>query len=656
MDAIIEAFVALITGMRFLGFLAGVFAGLVVGALPGMGETAAAALLIPFIIRSDPYTAITTIVAALAVVHSSDTVSSVVLGAPGSAAAVPTMLEGHAMAMRGEAGRALAAAYLSSLIGGIMGAVGLSLVIPIARPLVLSFGSAELFLLVALGLCLAGTLAGRDPLRGSIAMLFGLLLGAVGGAPTAPEYRYTFNWLYLEDGIKLVVVALGLYAVPEVIFLLARGGAVSREIGVRGGWLDGLKDVIRHRWLVLRGSLIGMWAGILPVLGASAGTWMAYGHVVASSRDRDRFGKGDIRGIIAPEAANSSVIGGDLIPTLLFGVPGSIPMAMLLGVMVLQGILPGPRVFSEHLQLIYSVIWTLALANVLGAAVLFAASPLFARLTFVPFGRLAPFIITIVVLAAWQATNHWGDILLLLLFGFLGYVMKVFGWPRASLLMGFVLSDPAERYFWLAVNIYPRARDWFMRPGVLVIGALIVATLVWFGVYAVRGRSAGVGAGVRVSGKWWLWIGNLVTLGFAGLFIYAVWEARHFLPSASLFPLAASIPGAVLGGVQLMRQLRGRSAAVADEEEEVDVYSSAFQRKAGAFFMVMIVYSILIGVFGFRLASAVWILGFLRFVGKMGWFGASICALGAAAGVELLAVLMHVNPPLGFLHSFVGFF
>ncbi|MEK7782371.1 MAG: tripartite tricarboxylate transporter permease, partial [Candidatus Binatota bacterium] len=268
---------ALIALERFASFhhlgvlTAGVVAGTVIGILPGLGGIAAVAILLPFIYTLDVHTAMILLIGSLAVVHTSDTITSVLIGTPGSAAAAATILDGHPLAKQGQAARALSAAFLSSMIGGLIGTVFLTLSLPIARPLVLFFGSPELLMLCVLGLSFAGFLTGGAPLKGVVAACLGLLLGSVGAAPADAVYRYTFDQLYLLDGIPLVGVALGIFGIAEIIDLLAKGGRIAERVGLGEGWLQGIRDVIRHWGIVVRGSLIGVWAGILPGIGATAG-------------------------------------------------------------------------------------------------------------------------------------------------------------------------------------------------------------------------------------------------------------------------------------------------------------------------------------------------------------------------------------------------
>ncbi|HEV8338431.1 MAG TPA: tripartite tricarboxylate transporter permease [bacterium] len=633
--------------------LLGVAAGIIVGILPGMGGIVAVAILLPFVVKLDAVGALALLTGALAVVHTSDTVTSVLIGAPGSAASVTSVIEGHALAKQGQAARALSAAYLSSLIGGLIGALGLTLSIPIARPLVLAFGSPELFMLTALGVSFAGSLLGKEPRRGIIAGLLGLLLGAIGSAPAAAQVRFAFERLYLMDGLDLAIVALGIFGLAEVVSLLAQGGAIARRVDLGSGWVQGLRDVIEHRWLLLRGSLIGIWAGVLPAIGATAGTWMAYGHAAAMSRGRNsRFGKGDIRGIIAPEAANNAVEAGDLVPTLLFSVPGSAPAAMIMGALLAYGIVPGPRVVTEHLDLIYAIVWTFALANIIGAAVMFLASPALARLTYIPFRLVAPPVILMMIVAAFQEAQQFGDLLTLIVLGVAGYAMKITGWPRAPLLIGFVLSGPLERYFWLTVNLYPNPLTWLSRPAVIVIGLLLLSPFLWGAVRTLRQRRGGGERAAPV--RWAPGLGTVVSVGLLALFAYAWLEARGFLRGASLMPLAVAIPGTILCAVQVLQEVRGRSVPVSDEDEvEEDTISAEplGVRRRGALLQLagVGVCIALIWLVGFRLAAAVWVLAFMLTVARTRWLRALGYTAVVVVGIELLAAVLSVRLPGGML-------
>ncbi|TVQ33507.1 MAG: hypothetical protein EA356_12170 [Geminicoccaceae bacterium] len=473
LEALINGLFILLDPFRLMMLCTGVVIGIVVGILPGLGGLMGMALVLPFIFGMDPFAGIALLIGIAAAVPSADTFPSVLMGIPGSSGSQATIMDGYPLARKGEAARALGAAFSASLIGGLIGALALTALVPFARPIVLAFGTPELLMLTLLGLSMVGVLSGNRPLAGILAAAMGLLLGTVGGAPVAPEYRFTFGELYLYDGFSLVVLALGLFALPEIVDLLARGGAIAeRAPGLGAGWMQGVRDTLRHKYLVVRHSLIGIFIGFLPGMGSSVIDWLNYGYVVQTSRDRSQFGKGDIRGVIAPESANNAREGGVLMPTLLFGVPGSSAMALFLGALLIFGIQPGPALLRDQLDLVFVIIWSLALANVIGTGLCLLLSRPIATLTFVPFHYIAPVVIVIVMMGAYQETRHWGDLIALFGFGLLGWVMKRVGMPRPPLLIGFILSGLTERYLWMSYNLYDW--DWLFRPMVMAIAALIV--------------------------------------------------------------------------------------------------------------------------------------------------------------------------------------
>ena len=344
----------------------GVLLGLAVGIFPGLGGIVGLSLCLPFLWGMDPTSALALLIGLVAVIPTSDTFTSVLMGIPGSSASQATVLDGFPLAKKGEAARALGAAFAASLFGGLFGAVILTGFVLVARPIILSFGSAELFMLTVLGLSMVGVLAGRSIWKGLVACGLGLLLGMQGGAPATGEWRLTFGSNYLTDGIPLVVLALGIFAVPEIVDLLRRAGAISETQRLGAGWLRGLKDMLHNKWLCLRCAGLGALVGALPGLGGNVVDWIAYGHVVQTTRGPSSFGKGDIRGVLAPESANNAKEGGGLIPTLMFGIPGSGSMAVFLGGLILIGYEPGPGFVETSLDVTYTIVWSLALANVLG--------------------------------------------------------------------------------------------------------------------------------------------------------------------------------------------------------------------------------------------------------------------------------------------------
>jgi TctA family transporter len=385
LEIIGSALVNLLTGWHLFYMMIGVLVGLVVGILPGLGGIAGMSILLPFVYGLDEVSALGMLIGMIAVVPTGDTFTSILMGIPGATGSQATILDGFPMAKRGEAARALSAAFFSSMLGGVVGALVLTVFVIIARPVILLFSSAELFMLTILGLSMVGVLSGTSMYKGLLACGIGLLLGSVGSAPATAEWRMTLGFEYLTDGIPITVVGLGIFAIPEIIDLLRQNSAIANAAALGRGWFEGIKDTFRHIGLVLRCSGIGCLIGAMPGLGGSVVDWVAYGHVVQMAKDKSQFGKGDVRGVLAPESANNSVQGGALIPTLLFGIPGSGSTAIFLGGMTLLGIQPGITMLENHLDLTYTIIWSLAVANIFGAGLCVLVSRHVAYLTTLPY-------------------------------------------------------------------------------------------------------------------------------------------------------------------------------------------------------------------------------------------------------------------------------
>ncbi len=606
-EAAAQALSAFLNPAMLAMLLAGVLAGTIVGIMPGLGGTAAVALLLPFAFDMEPAPAMALLIGAVAVVHTSDTISAVLLGAPGSASAAVTMMDGHALARQGQAGRALSLAFLSSMAGGLLGAIGLTLSIPIARPIVLAFGAPELFLLTVLGISLAASLSEGSMYRGVLAALLGVALGMIGAAPNAAVYRYTFGQLYLTEGLPLVAVALGIFGIAEIASMLGPGSRIATQLSVESGWRQGIQDFVHHWRHVIRGALVGIWAGVLPGLGATAGTWMAYGQTVATTKDKSTFGKGDVRGIIAPESANNSVEAGDLIPTLLFGIPGGVPAAMLLGALLTYGIQPGPRIVTDHLDLLYTIIWSFALANILGAALCFLISPTLAKLTFVPFGFLAPALIVLMFLGAYGEAEQMGDLAVLLVLGALGWVMKQAGYPRAPLLIGYVLSQPIERYYFLTVNLYGTT-SWLMRPWVIVFILILVGSIawsIWSQVRHSRSRRQEAEVGDARTGDADTeqpdlhWSGAF-DIALSAVFLFVLVEGFTFRGQARLLPILVGTLGTVLILPYTVREVRRGLAARGGE-----AMPHAREHGGALNFLWLLFFLVLVWLAGFIVATVI---------------------------------------------------
>ena len=475
-----KAFLILMDPTRLVYLGAGCVMGLVLGIVPGIGGLAGTAMLLPFTFNMDPYTAFALLLGLGSTTATGDPIPAILFGVPGGAASAATVLDGFPMAKKGEAGRALSAAYMASLMGGVFGAFLMFISIPVLRPIMLFLGSPELLAFSVLGISMVAVLSGSAPLRGLTAGCLGIMIAMIGTDPQSGTLRWTFDSLYLWDGLPLTPLLLGVFALPELCDLLISRTAIAADTSIgniyKGQW-QGAKDCFSHWWLIVRCSWIGGGIGSIPGISASVVDWLAYGHALKTEKGAGQtFGKGDVRGVIASESANNAKEGGALLPTVAFGVPGSATMAILLGAFLIHGLVPGPDMLTKNLDITYAMVWSIALANILGAGMCYAFSPQFAKLSVVRFSLILPAVLGIVYIGAFEATRQWGDLYSLLAFGLLGWIMKQFKWPRPPLILGVVLGDTIERYLFISVERY--GITWFARPVVAILFLIAIIGLV----------------------------------------------------------------------------------------------------------------------------------------------------------------------------------
>ncbi|TCD13826.1 tripartite tricarboxylate transporter permease [Oricola cellulosilytica] len=633
----LSALDALFDPVRLAALFAGMIVGMVFGMLPGLGGVAAVSILLPFVYYLDGYSGLAMLLGAVSVVYTSDTITSVLLGAPGSPASAPTAIEGHALAKQGQAARALGVGFLASMVGGLMGAAILFVAIPVAGPIVLLLSTPELFMFALVGLFFAASMIGKDLAKGLAAACLGILLGVVGPAQAAADFRYTFGQVYLLDGFSLTVVALGLFGVAEVISMLAAGGGISHERMKVAHWGTGFHDFWQSKWLVLRASVIGVFGGFVPAVGASASTWVAYGHSMRSTRDKSRFGHGEIRGIAASEGANNATVISDLVPTLLFSVPGGPAAAVFLGALFSFGYYPGPRMITQNPDLMFLIVWSVALTSVVGAAVCFAITPMLARLTRIPFAIIAAPLVLIMVIGAYQSTSTIGDIFLLFLLGALGWMMKHGGWPRAPALVGFVLSGPMEQYFWLTNQIH--GWSWLTRPGVILIGSVIVIPVVVSSVRWLRHRGQPAPSVPDQPETVAQEPSQGVALVLAGvatvMFIYALFEMFTFNPASRLMPALTIVPGLPLVLWLLARGIRE--------------YRNDFGRDANELWILLalVIYAVGVWAIGLSIPTIALITWMLLARARMRVWTSLLYGAIVFVVVRLLFELLRGDPPVG---------
>jgi putative tricarboxylic transport membrane protein len=486
-DIMFSSLTAMLTSPHIMGLmLIGVLCGLIVGVTPGIGGRLSIALAIPFVFGMELVSGAVFLLTMHAVNGTSGQISSILFGVPGDGDDAATTLDGYPMAKNGEAGRALGASVFASGVGGIFGAFVLAIMIPVLEPIVMAFSPAEFFLMAMLGITFIAFLAGGGQIfKGIIIGFLGLMLATIGTDPYTGTPRFAGDYLFLWDGLSLVTAVLAVFAIPEMIALAVRGGSISSvSMGsVNFSYrqlFEGVKEVPRHWWLAVRCSVIGSVVGMIPGLGSNTAAWLAYGHAVQSSKHPEKFGKGAIEGVMAPEFSSNAREGGSLLPTLFFGIPGSSGMAVLMGAFIILGIQPGPTMMTTQLPLVWTLIWALVVGNVIAVAFLMVIMRWAAVLTFVNGAILVPFIIVLAVIGSYVNEGQWENLIVLVLISIVGYAMLRFDWPRAPFVIGLVLGRVSEESLHKALGLW--GWQFFFRPLSLVLVGLIVITIA-FAVY-----------------------------------------------------------------------------------------------------------------------------------------------------------------------------
>jgi putative tricarboxylic transport membrane protein len=425
--------------------------------------------------KLDAHAALPLVMGLVSPILTSDTIPAILLGTPGAACAA-AVVDGYPMAQKGQAGRALGAAIVSTTMGGVIGAAVIVIAIPILKPLVLFFGTPEFLALSLLSVSAVAVLSKGNILKGIGAAGLGLLFSMVGADPIRYVVRWDFGFSYLRDPIDVIPVAIGIFAIPEILEMCAKGTSVSRvPAQAMQGRYEGLLDCLREWKLVLSSSVIGAFVGFLPGLGSSVAAWMCYSWSVISSKDKSQFGKGDVRGVIGSEAGVHASAGGHLIPAIAFGVPGSVVAALVLVVFWAVGITPGPALLTEHVDLVFLIVWSTAIADIISGAVCYALANKMTMITKIEPHLLGPLVLTIVFVGTLYSTSNVAGLVLLLGFGILGWLMKTGGWARPALLLGFILGPIIEKYYFQSTMLY--GNSWLLRPAVMVILAFAVGVI-----------------------------------------------------------------------------------------------------------------------------------------------------------------------------------
>src|ERR687892_603076 len=562
----------------FLFMLVGIFIGFWVGILPGLGGAATLALMLPFIYKMDPTSDFAFLLGSNAVTATTGDITSILFGVPGEGTTASTIVDGHPMAKKGEAGRALGAA--------------------------------------------------------------------------------------------LMAVTIGLFAIPEIIELAVQGTSIAREnVGKLGGVMEGVKDTFRHWWLVLKCSAVGAYVGILPGVGGGTSQWVAYAYAVQSSPNKERFGKGAVEGVLGPGAANNSTRGGDLITTVAFGIPSSVSTAILFGAFLIQKIVPGPDMVdpAKHLTLTFSFVWIIIVSNIITVAACFLFLNPLAKITNIRGSLLIPFLLVLIYLGGFTVKNSFGDMIVMLIFGALGWLMVQFDWQRPPLLVGLVLGTITERNFWISTRAY--GFEWLTHPGVLIIAVLIVGAIAYSirQVLQEKKKPPSTVAEVAQEPDTAMLTSPvyrpIFALFFVGLFIYVLretfFEIRPMEERAALFPMALGIPCLALAllafGQDLFQTLRSPTSGKNPGEITSSIDRAVMRNRALSIVAWILGFFLAIWLLGFVLAVPLATFLYFRFAGSEKWsisIPLSLAALVVLFG--LFDYLLHLPFPEGTLLTWLN--
>jgi TctA family transporter len=630
----------------------------VLGIIPGVGTPLIMAIAVPFVVLAinDPLIGIVLLATIGGVANTLDTIPSVLMGYPGVATQV-TFLEGHQLAKRGLGARTLGAIYASSAVGGLIGAIALVIVIPIIRPFILNFSFAEIAAMALFGVAMVSMLSRGAMLKGITAGLGGILLSTVGTHFGTSTERFTFGSLSLIQGLPLIAVMLGVFALPEVLDLSAtRESVTAKETALISNRevFAGAREGLRHWRIIIRHSILGVFLGMVPGLGSAVIDWLSYAIGIALTKDKSRFGKGSLEGVIFAESAQNSKEGGQAIPTLAFGVPAGIAWIFVLAAMLAYGIAPGPQMLGQHADITIMLAVSFGIGNLIVTMIGMALTGQLAKLATVPYVAIAAVIIPLSFLSAFQASDGWTGIIVLLIFTPIGLAMKAFKWPRPPLMLGFILGSIIELNLQSALSAYG-AIAFITRP--ITVALLLVTVAAVFilmrvnregaapavidtapsaasAVAVARARSATS----RFGGP--LRLEHLFALVMLLVVGAAVWTAFSFPPRARFMPLLTGIPIIPLLLFQLLFMRRSTSGEIMDIGLRSLTVPGAGKTAlaVGAFLGLFI---LLTATIGLPYASIVFAVVFpvVMCEGRMRWVTSAIA--GAIVALVALVLLDH---------------
>jgi putative tricarboxylic transport membrane protein len=650
----IEGFLNALSATNLLWLGMGTAIGLVVGVLPALGANFAVALMLPFTFGMNPVTAIIFLVSIHAACNYGDSVASIVVNIPGGPGTVATCWDGYPMAQKGRSGQALGIATLASFIGGAGTWLFLALLVgPITR-FALSIGAPEYFALGVMALGLISVASKGETIKGLIMALFGLALSAVGqDEATGLTFRFAYGVPSLEAGIPIVVSTLGIFALSQVIVLLEEGGTVAKAIEVKDSILSGFPEVIKRPLTLLRAGTVGWFIGILPALGVSVAGILAYFTEKKYSKEGPQFGKGAPAGLIAAEVGKGACVVGDLIPTFTLGIPGSVTGAILMGALIIQGIEPGPR-FLVMGSMPYTVFagMVLSQATFLISGVLLGR--FFIRVVYLPNTLIAPIIAVLTFLGAFAERNNEFDIFLVLLFGIFGYALDRLKYPSVCLVLGLIMGPLVEANFHRSLGISFGSYSIFVTRPICVTMLIItflflIGPCTWFLMKKILRKARQAEEAIQPPpSPEKVTLGELILLGvFTFIFVLFLVTARQYSPESRLFPDIVSVAGLFFILCRLLAAFRNISVGDFGWISRTAVLHGQLSWQWSVAAMAGFILST--HVLGFIVGSIAYVALVIILSGDRKWVRSLVVGTSTAVIMYLLAKIVHLQLPLGFL-------
>jgi putative tricarboxylic transport membrane protein len=453
MDIVLNAIAFVFQWQNLAALMGGTLYGIIIGVLPGLGPSAGMALALPLILKWHPATALIFMGSLYKCSNYGGSLTAILVNTPGDSSNAATIIDGYPMCEKGKGGVALGISATAAMFGGIVGMVCLIAIAPLLAEFALKFGPSEYFLTAILALSIIAAVVQGATLKGLASAGMGLLLATIGFDVITGTLRFTFGWAPIEDGIPLIQALVGLFAVTQALVLAESASSISRLTKLSGGFWEGVVTYFKHPVGIARAAAIGLFIGVLPAVGQSSSGLLAWAEAKRESTHPETFGTGEPEGLIASETSTNSCMPGDLVCTIALGIPGSVGAAVFMGVMIIFGVIPGPLVFTEKADIIYSLFVALVLTSfvmfILGATV----APYFAKVTLLPNEVIVPLVLVVSLLGSFAIRNMMEDVFISLVFGVIGYIMLRGGFTPIPLLLGLVLGEMVETNYHRALMI-----------------------------------------------------------------------------------------------------------------------------------------------------------------------------------------------------------